>query len=109
MSALSKRIDDRLSAAYAKAAITFGSKLSYSDIFKQPDFQGILRECLMPLLSGDAATNLAGPLSDGISLYIAIARGIPKPDISKVTEQQMRNFLSQLPAQFNLSLTGNVG
>ncbi len=101
-------VDDRLSAAYAQSAITFGAKLSYSDIFKEASFQAILRECLLPVLSGDAASTLAGPLSDGISMYIAVQRGIPKPDISKVTEQQMRNFLSQLPAQFTLSLTGNV-
>ncbi len=98
--------DDRLVKAYAMAAIRFGTKLTISDLVRNETFQPVLRECLSPLI--DSPIDQAGPLSDQVSIYIATQRGIPKPDVSKVTEQQMRNFLGWFPPQAALTLTGSV-
>jgi hypothetical protein len=96
--------DERLVKAYAVAAVKFGAKLSLLDLLKQDAVQAVVRECLAPLVAPNAPAELSGPLSDLLSEQIARQRGIPKPDISKVTEQQMRNFLSWLPPQAMLAL-----
>lgn len=96
--------DDRLLKTYAVVSVKLGAKLTVAELLKEPAIQAILRECLMPLISGDAPTDLSAPLSDQVSLTIAALRGIPKPDVSKVTEQEMRNFLTWLPPQSVLTL-----
>jgi hypothetical protein len=101
--------DARLIKAYAVAAVKFGAKLSIPDLFKQDAILATLRECLAPLVHADAASDLAAPLSDQVSVHIATQRGIPKPDLSKVTDQQMRNFLTWLPPQAMLVLSGAPG
>jgi hypothetical protein len=97
--------DDRLVKAYASAAVRLGAKLAITDLLKAPDVQALLRECFGCLMTGDAVDVLAAPLSAKVSEHIAAARGIPKPDLSKVTEQEMRNFLTWLPAQVLLVFT----
>jgi hypothetical protein len=57
-----------------------------------------------PLVSADAPEDMALKLSDTASEYIATQRGIPKPDISKVTEQETRQFLTWLPPQVQIAL-----
>jgi hypothetical protein len=96
--------DDRLLKAYAIAGGKLGAKLAVTDLLKEPGTLEVLNECFMPFIVPDAPTVLAARLSDGVSVHIASARGIPKPDLSKVTEQEMRNFLTWLPPQINLVL-----
>src|SRR5262249_61135878 len=94
---------DRLIKAYAEVAAKFGAKLALSDLLKENSVRRILSECLTPLIAANAL-DLALPLSDAASLYIATQRGIPKPDISKVTEQETRNFLNWLAPQVQIAL-----
>jgi hypothetical protein len=96
----------RLYRLYATAAVKYGSKLAVTDLLKEEPVQRVMRECLAPIVASDAPASLAAPLSDTISMYIATVRGIPKPDISKVTDQQVHNFLSWLPPQVMLALSG---
>jgi hypothetical protein len=98
--------DAQLLKHYAVAAMKSGAKLTVNDLLKDESVQRILRECLAPLVAADAPAEVAAPLSDAVSLYIATVRGIPKPDISKVTEQQVHNFLTWLPPQMILALAG---
>jgi hypothetical protein len=67
--------------------------------------QRVVRECLAPFLTPDAPTLMSARVSDVVSTFIAAERGIPKPDLSKVTEQEMKAFLTWLPSQVNISLT----
>jgi hypothetical protein len=104
---VSATADERLMKIYAAASIRYGAKLAVTDLLKDESVRAILRECLAPVVAADAPDTLSAPLSDAVSLYIATQRGIPKPDISKVTEQQMRNFLMWLPPQIILALSGS--
>lgn len=99
--------DDRLAKLYATAAVKFGVNLSVNDLLQDADTCAVLNECLAPLLARDAPAAVSARLSDAVSLFIATRRGIPKPDISKVTEQEMRAFLTWLPPQVQLAL-GNA-
>jgi hypothetical protein len=99
--------DARLYKLYAVAAVRHGAKLAVADLLKEEPVQRVMRECLAPIVAGEAAVTLAAPLSDTISMYIATQRGIPKPDISKVTDQQVQNFLTWLPPQVMLALSAN--
>jgi hypothetical protein len=98
--------DARLYKLYAVAAVKYGAKLSVADLLKEEPVQRVLRECLAPVVAADAPSTLAAPLSDTVSMHIATVRGIPKPDISKVTDQQVHAFLNWLPPQVMLSLSG---
>jgi len=98
--------DDRLMKVYAGAAGRHGAKLTVSDLFNDDGARRIMHECLAPFMLPDAPATLAAKLSDVASFHIAAARGIPKPDISKVTEQEVRNFLTWLPPQVNVSFSG---
>jgi hypothetical protein len=96
--------DDRLRKVYAAVSVSKGARLASTDLMEHTAVRQILRECLAPLLAPGAEDDLATPISDKVSLAIAVARGVNKPDISKVTEQEMRNFLIWLPPQVNVAL-----
>jgi hypothetical protein len=96
--------DDRLIKAYAMAAAKYGAKLGITDLLKEPSTLEVMHECFAPLMLADAPTLYAAKLSDVASFFIAAARGIPKPDISKVTEQEVRSFLTWLPPQIQIAL-----
>ncbi len=98
--------DERLFKIYGRVAMRVGAKLTIADLLKDDATRAVLRECLAPLVAADAQDALGAALSDVVSLHIATVRGIPKPDISKVTEQQMRSFLAKLPPQVLLALSG---
>lgn len=97
--------DERLIKAYAVAAGKYGAKIAVTDMLKEPNALQVMRECFAPFMLSDAPTVRAAPLSDVASFQIAAARGIPKPDISKVTEQEVRNFLTWLPPQVNVAMS----
>lgn len=96
--------DDRLMKAYAVAAGKYGAKIAVTDLLKEAGALQIMRECFAPFLLSEAPNALAARLSDVASFHIAAARGIPKPDISKVTEQEVKSFLTWLPPQINVAL-----
>jgi hypothetical protein len=96
--------DDRLVKAYAVASGKLGAKIAVTDMLKEPAALQVMRECLAPFQLPDAPMTQASRLSDVASFHIAAARGIPKPDISKVTEQEVRNFLTWLPPQINVAI-----
>jgi hypothetical protein len=98
--------DVRLYKLYALAAVRYGSRLAVNDLLKEEQVQRVMRECLAPVVAADAPANLSAQMSDTISMYIATQRGIPKPDISKVTDQQVHSFLTWLPPQVMLALNG---
>lgn len=97
--------DDRLMKAYALAAGKYGAKLAVTDLLKEDGALRILHECFAPFMAPDAPMIVAAKLSDVASFHIAAARGIPKPDISKVTEQEVRSFLTWLPPQINVAIS----
>jgi len=96
--------DDRLIKIYAELASKLGAKLTVSDLMRENGVKRLLVECVMPMVSADAPDDIAMEVSDAASEYIAAQRGIPKPDISKVTEQETRNFLNWLPPQLQIAL-----
>lgn len=91
--------DARLRKVYAGLSVSKGAKLAVSDLMQHDTVRKILRECLAPFLRADAGEKLAIASADVVSQVIAVQRGIPKPDISKVTDQEMRGFLTWLPSQ----------
>lgn len=96
--------DERLRKIYAVEAVGKGVKVAVADLLQNDEVRRVLRECLAPLLGPGAVDKLAGPVSHAVSVAMAVERGIPKPDISKVTEQEMGSFLGWLPPQVNLAL-----
>ncbi len=94
--------DDRLIKAYLDVAGRVGAKLVVADLINDETTQKILRECLTPLVARDAQERLAEPLSDAVAAHIAGKRGIVKADPAKVTESEMKKFLSFLPAQLSI-------
>jgi hypothetical protein len=98
--------DDRLMKVYAIAAGKIGARLTVTDLLNEDGARKVLHECLAPFMLPDAPAAFAAKLSDVVSFHIAAARGIPKPDISKVIEQEARSFLTWLPPQVNVALSG---
>jgi hypothetical protein len=96
--------DARLRKVYATLSVAKGAKLSVADLMQDETVRKILRESLAPFLRPDAGDKLAIPASDQISQSIAVQRGIPKPDISKVTDQELRGFLTWLPSQVAVAM-----
>lgn len=96
--------DDRLIKAYLEVAGRVGAKLVVADLINDDATQKVLRECLAPLVARDAQERLAEPLSDAVTAHIAGKRGIAKADPSKVTEAEMKKFLSFLPVQLSIVL-----
>ena len=96
--------DERLIKAYSEVAVKLGAKLTINDVLNENATKRILYECFAPLAAADSGDHLALELSDVVSHFIAKQRGIPKPDISKVTEQEMRHFLHWLPPQLQITL-----
>ncbi len=96
-------VDARLMRVYVAIAWNLGPKLTIEDLIHDETVRGILRECTAPLITTHPDV-LAHPLSDVISQEIASARGIPRPDISKVTEQEVKLFLKFLPPQLQIAL-----
>jgi hypothetical protein len=74
------------------------------DLLKDKNAGVILREAVAPLLAEGAPGLLASKLSDVVSQSIAAQRGIPKPDISKVIDSEMKNYLTWLPRQLHVAL-----
>jgi hypothetical protein len=103
---VSQTVDDRLMKMYALAAGKLGARITVTDLLNEDGVRKIMHECLVPFMVPDAPTTLASKLSDVASFHIAAARGIPKPDISKITEQEARSFLTWLPPQVNVALSG---
>lgn len=96
--------DARLMRHYIDIACKCGARLQVENLLSEDPVRRVLLECVKPLVAPDAPDALATPLSDSVSLHIAAVRGIPKPDISKVTDLEMRNFLIWAPPQLNLSI-----
>jgi hypothetical protein len=95
--------DDRLMKAYLEVAGRLGAKLVVADLISDEVSQKVLLECLLPLVTKDAPERLAEPLSDVVTTHIAGKRGIGKADPSKVTEAEMKKFLTFLPAQLSIT------
>jgi hypothetical protein len=100
--------DPRLRKIYAGLSVAKGAKLAITDLMQDETVRKILRECLAPFLRSDAGDRLAIVSADQVSQVIAMQRGIPKPDISKVTDHEMRAFLTWLPSQAAVSIGTGV-
>jgi len=95
--------NDRLSKMYFEAAGRLGAKLVVPDLLGDEGVQRVLQECFMPLIGKDALDRVAEPLCDAVNAHIAGKRGISKADPSKVTEAEMKKFLTFLPPQLTLA------
>jgi hypothetical protein len=58
-----------------------------------------LKECLVPLAARDAVARIIEPLCAAVNAHIAAKRGVAKTDPAKITEAEVRKFLSFLPPQ----------
>lgn len=96
--------DARLRKVYAALSVAKGAKLSVADLMHDDAVRKLLRECVAPFLRPDAGERLAIVSADQISQVIATQRGLAKPDISKVTDQEMRGFLTWLPSQLTVAI-----
>jgi hypothetical protein len=95
--------NDRLTKAYFEAAGRLGAKLVVADLIADEGIQRVLRECFAPMIARDALDRAASPLCDAVNSHIAGKRGIATADPSKVTEAEMRKFLTFLPPQLTLA------
>jgi hypothetical protein len=100
--------NDRLNKAYFEVAGRLGAKLVVSDLLTDEGVQRVLRECFLPLIAKDAVERVAEPLCDAVNSHIAGRRGISTADPSKVTEAEMKKFLTFLPPQLTLAFSAQA-
>jgi hypothetical protein len=100
--------DDRLTRAYFEVAGKRGARLLVTDLLGDESTQRILRECLAPLVARDAVDRLTESLCDTINAHIAGKRGIGKADPSKITEGELKKFLSFLPPQLVIAFSAQA-
>ena len=95
--------NERLTKGYFEVAAKLGAKLVVSDLLADEAVQRVLRDCFAPMIVNDAIDRIAEPLCDTVNSHIAGKRGIGKADPSKVTEAEMKKFLTFLPPQLTLA------
>jgi hypothetical protein len=95
--------NERLTKGYFEVAAKLGAKLVVSDLLADEGVQRVLRDCFAPMIGNDAIARIAEPLCDTVNSHIAGKRGIGKADPSKVTEAEMKKFLTFLPPQLTLA------
>lgn len=91
-------IDARLIHAYVDAATTMqASTLTVDKLLKQEAVQHLLLECITTTfeMHGGPESN-ANDVCDCVNEFIAGQRGIGEPNVCKVTNDQMRRFLTLL-------------
>jgi hypothetical protein len=91
--------DDRLSKAYFETAARLGAKLQVADLLGDEGARKVLKECLAPLAARDAVARMTEPLCAAVNTHIATKRGVATADPAKITEAEVRKFLSFLPPQ----------
>jgi hypothetical protein len=91
--------DERLSKAYFETAARLGAKLQIADLMADEATRRVLKECLAPLAARDAAARITEPLCAAVNAHIATQRGVAKADPAKITEAEVKKFLSFLPPQ----------
>jgi len=96
--------DRRLIAAYVEAAGRMKSRLSIDEFLKEGDVQLVLRECLAMLDANDSADAMAGKAGIAVNNVIALQNSISGPDLRKVTDNQMKRFLTTAPGLLRLAL-----
>ena len=64
--------------------------------------------CLLELLDQPRLERVAEPLCDAVNSHIAGRRGISTADPSKVTEAEMKKFLTFLPPQLTLAFSAQA-
>lgn len=101
---INAEVDDRLMPVYAELCAKRGAKLTMDHLLGDGRIRALIEDCVSRMVE---ETDTASRLSDIASQYIAAARGIPKPDLSKITEQETRNFLTWLPRQVHVALTAS--
>jgi hypothetical protein len=101
-------VDDRLTKAYFEVAGKLGARLLVADLLGDEGTQRILRECLAPLVARDAVERITEPLCDTVNAHIAGKRGIGTADPSKITEGELKKFLSFLPPQLTIAFSAQV-
>jgi len=93
--------DQRLVNAYAVAAALPKISISTEVLLKLDAIQRILRECIGAFDPPDAQVEL---VCNYINRVSAGRDGIGGPHISKLTEHQVRTFLTSLPREFNVRI-----
>jgi hypothetical protein len=94
--------DDRLTKAYFEAAARLGAKLQVADLLGDEAIRRVLKECFAPLVARDAAERIAESFCDTVNLHVATKRGISTADPAKVTEGEVKKFLTLLPPQLTI-------
>jgi hypothetical protein len=95
--------DDRLTKAYFEAAARLGAKLQIVDLLGDEAIRRILKECFAPLVARDAVERIAESFCDTVNLHVATKRGIGTADPAKVTEGEVKKFLTLLPPQLTIA------
>jgi hypothetical protein len=95
-------VDLRLIDAYVDVAAMPKMKISVSELLKHESIQVVLRECLLPFEEPKALEVNTKQLCDFVNDLGSRARGIGEADISKITEEQTRSFLTLLSSEFRL-------
>ena len=95
--------DDRLTKAYFEAAAKLGAKLQVADLLGDEATRRVLKECFAPFVARDAVERIAESFCDTVNLHVATKRGIGTADPAKVTEGEVKKFLTLLPPQLTIA------
>lgn len=102
-------IEERLLGIYFGISAQSGSKLTFDVFFNDKRTQHVMDECLGRLMSAEPDEKMTEALSAEISSYIARLRHISGPDRAKVTDMEVRKFLSLLRSELAIALHHGEG
>jgi hypothetical protein len=99
-------IEARLIKAYAETSIIPKINLTISELLKQEAVQQIMLECVSAFEVAGAPESITKEICDWINKVVAGKRGVVRPHVCKITENQTRFFLTLLPRQVRATLNG---
>jgi hypothetical protein len=89
----------RLSRAYAKSACNFRQALSVRNLLAEEDIQNELLNCIAQFKNPEACNQMTALATDEINNHIALNSWKVYRHVSKITREQMSEFLRIFPSE----------
>lgn len=101
---INSEAETNLTGAYAKVAGDLRQKLTIKKLLQERDVQKVLLDCIMPFDLPKACDDMAVEFGDEINQYTGKMTGSVSPHVSKITNNQIRNFLMLFPREVRMIL-----
>ena len=91
--------DARLIAAYVEAGLTRKAKISLAELLNHKIVQNVLRDCARPFEEQPVPEAMVRQVCDSLNNYAPLPAGAAEAQASKLTNDQVQNFLGLLAHQ----------